>query len=192
MLQLIACYSFDKITPIGLIMNFARDPVRMALTAEMLYAAELATGLVQINRTIASPVDTLTGVLGEMVWAQFYFGDWRKHNALDNKGKSDFPNVEIKTSAFRFNPKLNLLVREEYHAQRKSKYYVQIILDVDPRQPQLTPDTNAFICGYATADEVERAPLRQETKKGGGSAGFRTHYIPILNLHPIQELKPRA
>lgn len=169
-------------------MNFARDPVRVLIDAEMLHAAELAKGLLHVNRTIASPVDTLTGILGEMVWAQHYFGDWRKHNLIRNKGQADFQSIEIKTSAFRFNPKLNLLVREEYSKKRKPKYYVQIIIDTEPRQPKILPDTPAYICGFATADQVEQAPLRQETKKGGGSAGYRTKFIPILKLHPIQEL----
>lgn len=154
----------------------------------MLHAAELAKNLVQVNRTIASPVDTLTGILGEMVWAEYYFGDWRRHNLISNRGKSDFVQVEIKTSAFRFNPRLNLLVREDYQARRRPRYYVQIILDVDPARPQLVPGVQAFLCGFATEDEVAAAPLREERKKGGGSAGFRTHYIPILQLHPIREL----
>lgn len=169
-------------------MDFARDPVRVVITAEMLYAAELAASLSHVNRTIASPVDTLTGALGEMVWAHHYFGDWRKHNLVKNIGKSDFAKVEIKASAFRFNPRLNLLVREEYHAKRKPQYYVQVIIDVDPKNPRIVPDTNAFICGYATFDEVDRAPLRDEKSKRGGSAGFRTKFIPILKLHPISEL----
>jgi hypothetical protein len=169
-------------------MNFARDPIRVVITAEMLHAAELATGLVHVNRTIASPLDTLTGILGEMVWAQYYFGDWNKHNLIRNKGQADFNSIEIKTSAFRFNPKLNLLVREDYSKNRKPNYYVQIIIDVQARLPKILPNTNAFICGFATTDEVEQAPLRQETKKGGGSAGYRTKFIPILKLHPIQEL----
>lgn len=169
-------------------MDFARDPVRIEITAEMLRAAELATGLVQVNRTIASPVDTLTGILGEMVWAQYYFGDWKKHNLIRNKGKTDFAQIEIKASAFRFNPRLNLLVREDYAAKRRADYYVQIIIDVEPRNPKIPAETAAFICGYATGEEVERAPLRDETKKGGGNAGFRNRYIPILRLHPIQDL----
>jgi hypothetical protein len=169
-------------------MNFTTDPIPVPITAEMLHAAELAKGLVQVNRTIASPVDTLTGVLGEMVWAQYYFGDWHKHNLITNKGQSDFQSIEIKTSAFRFNPKLNLLVREDYHAKRKPKFYVQIIIDIDPKQPRILPGAKAFICGFASAVEVEAAPLRDEAKKGGGKAGFRTKFIPILKLHPIKEL----
>lgn len=168
-------------------MDFARDPVRVVIIAEMLRAAELVASLAHINRTIASPVDTLTGVLGEMVWAQYYFGSWQKHNLINNIGKNDFNQVEIKASAFRFNPHLNLLVREDYHAKRKPKYYVQVIIDVDPKNPRIVPDTNAFICGFATGDEIDRAPLRQEKSKRGGAAGFRTRYIPILNLHPIRE-----
>jgi hypothetical protein len=169
-------------------MNFANDPVPISITAEMIHAAELAKSLVQVNRTIASPVDTLTGILGEMVWAQYYFGDWHKHNLITNKGRSDFPSIEIKTSAFRYNPKLNLLVREDYHARRKPKFYVQIVIDLDPKQPKIMPESKAFICGFATAAEVEAAPLRDEAKKGGGKAGYRTKFIPILKLHPIQDL----
>ncbi len=74
-------------------MNFAHDPMRIVISDEMLHAAELATGLVHVNRTIASPIDTLTGILGEMVWAQYYFGDWQKHNLLTNKGASVFAQV---------------------------------------------------------------------------------------------------
>ncbi|MBI4675476.1 MAG: hypothetical protein HY741_27845 [Chloroflexi bacterium] len=169
-------------------MNFARDPVRIVISAQMLRAAELAKGLVQVNRTIASPIDTLTGILGEMVWAQYYFGDWQKHNLVSNRGKSDFAQVEIKTSAFRFNPRLNLLVREDYSAKRAPKFYVQIIIDIEPKNPAIAPNTNAYICGYATADEVANAPLRDENKKGGGAAGYRCKFIPILKLHPISEL----
>lgn len=169
-------------------MNFAHDPMRIVISDEMLHAAELATGLVHVNRTIASPIDTLTGILGEMVWAQYYFGDWQKHNLVTNKGASDFAQVEIKTSAFRFNPKLNLLVREDYAAKRKPKYYVQVIIDIDPKNPKIVADTNAYICGYATADEVANAPLRDEKSKRGGAAGYRTKFIPILKLHPISEL----
>lgn len=117
-------------------MNFARDPVRIQISAEMLHSAELAADLAHANRTIASPIDTLTGILGEMVWAQYYFGDWRKHNVVSNKGKTDFSQVEIKTSAFRFNPRLNLLVREDYSAKRKPNFYVQIIIDIDPKYPK--------------------------------------------------------
>lgn len=169
-------------------MNFDRDPVLIVITPEMLYAAELASGLVHVNRTIASPIDTLTGVLGEMVWAEYYFGDWRKHNLITNKGQADFKGIEIKTSAFRFNPKLNLLVREDYSRKRKPTFYVQIILDIPPGQRRIEPNSVAVICGFATAQEVEQAPLRDETKKGGGAAGYRTKFIPILQLHPIQEL----
>lgn len=169
-------------------MNIEKDPVRVVITSEMLHAAELASGLVHVNRTIASPIDTLTGILGEMVWAQYYFGDWRKHNLITNKGRSDFDSVEIKTSAFHFNRKLNLLVREEYSKKRKPKYYVQIIISIESGQSRILPDTNAYICGFALQQEVENAPYRQETKKGGGMAGYRTKFIPIVQLHPIQEL----
>ena len=48
----------------------------------------------------------------------------------ENKGEINFGNIEIKTSSFPFNPKLNLLVREDYARKRKAPYYIQIIIDV--------------------------------------------------------------
>ncbi|MFO1535741.1 MAG: hypothetical protein ABR586_08760, partial [Thermoplasmatota archaeon] len=59
-------------------------------------------------------MDDVTGILGEFAFAQWFFGDWRKHMVGTNKGQMDFVNVEVKTSAFPFRETLNLLVREDY------------------------------------------------------------------------------
>ena len=77
--------------------------------------------ITQVNRTIASKIDTLTGHLGEFAFAQYFFRDWRSHNVGWNKGEPDFGKIEIKTSAFPFNNRLNLLVREDYAQKNKAE-----------------------------------------------------------------------
>jgi hypothetical protein len=101
------------------------------ISEEMIEHAKKQVDFVKVNRTIASGIDTLTGILGEYAFAQYYYGDWKKNNVGRNKGKTDFRNIEIKTSAFPFSEKLNLLVREDYAKKRKPKYYMQIIIDVE-------------------------------------------------------------
>jgi len=59
-------------------MDTKRYPT-IAITSEMLAEAERLIPFTQVNRTKASLIDTLTGHLGEMAFAQLYFGDWRKH-----------------------------------------------------------------------------------------------------------------
>jgi len=158
----------------------------IAITSEMLAEAQQLIPSTQVNRTKASPIDTLTGHLGEMVFAQLYFGDWRKHRIGKNKGEVDFSNIEIKTSAFPFTTKLHLLVREDYAQKRKPAFYVQIILDVKTAHAENIPaGTNAIVCGYATSGEVDNAPLKDFGSKIGKEGGYRCRYIPIEDLHPM-------
>ncbi|NIV72163.1 MAG: hypothetical protein GWN16_07685, partial [Calditrichae bacterium] len=131
------------------------------ITQEMLNEAEQLIPSTQVHRTVASKIDTLTGHLGEFAFAQYLFGDWKKHRVGKNKGEADFGDLEIKTSAFPFSESLNLLVREDYAQKRKPPYYVQIIIDVESRHAEeIAPGTRAYICGFATADEVDKAPKR--------------------------------
>jgi len=161
----------------------------VAITAEMIEEAERIIPFTQVNRTRASAIDTLTGHLGEMAFAQYYFGDWHKHRLGQNKGEVDFPNIEIKTSAFLFSTKLHLLVREDYAAKRKPTYYVQIILDVKNAHAETIPvGTIAIVCGYATSEEIDSAPLKDFGSKIGTEGGYRCRYISIENLHPIGEI----
>lgn len=168
-----------------LVMDTKRYPT-IAITSEMFAEAEQLIPFTQVNRTKASLIDTLTGHLGEMVFAQFYFGDWRKHQIGKNKGDADFQNIEIKTSAFPFSSKLHLLVREDYAQKRKPAFYVQIILDTKSTHAESIPaGMDAVVCGYATSDEVDRAPLKDFGSKLGEEGGYRCRYIPIENLHPL-------
>ena len=163
-------------------------PVVM-ISQEMIDEAVRLIPFTKVKRTIASSVDTLTGHLGEFAFAHYYFGDWKKHRVGKNKGETDFPDIEIKTSAFPFSEKLNLLVREDYAAKRKPAYYVQIIVAVDSETVKEIPaHTKAILCGFATASEVDSAPLKDFGSKFGRKGGYKCRYISLKRLHPIQEL----
>jgi len=145
---------------------------------------------VKVNRTIASKIDTLTGILGEYAFAQYFYSDWRKNRVGANKGEVDFDNIEIKTSAFPFRDTLNLLVREDYAQKRKPPFYVQIIIDVDTRNANhIEAGTKAIIAGWASHEEIGQAPLRDFGSKLGGKGGYRCFYIPINKLHEMDNFE---
>jgi hypothetical protein len=158
------------------------------LTKEMIEEALLVVPKTTVNRTVASAIDTLTGILGEYVFAQWFYGDWKKNNVGINKGKTDFSNVEIKTSAFPLNCNLHLLVREDYAVKRKPAFYVQIIIDVPTINANtIAEGTRAYLCGFATAKEVDEAPLKDFGSKWGNAGGYRCRFIPIKTLRAMNE-----
>jgi len=62
----------------------------VSITSAMLSYANEASTHTSVNRTIASPFDTITGLLGELAFAQWFLGDWQRHDVYNTKGKSDF------------------------------------------------------------------------------------------------------
>ena len=155
----------------------------VTISDEMIDAAQKLVDAVRVNRTVASSIDTLTGILGEFVFAQYFYSDWRKNRVGSNKGDVNFTDIEIKTSAFPFSPRLNLLVREDYAKKRKAPFYVQIIISVQDRKASsINPGTLAYVCGYATAEEVDNAPLKDMGSKFGGYGGYKCHHIEIPDL----------
>lgn len=161
------------------------------ITNEMLAYANEASNHTSVNRTIASPFDTLSGLLGELAFANWLLGDWRKHDVYSTKGKSDFFNeIEIKTSAFPFSDRLNLLVREDYAKKRKPLFYVQTILSLPNRDSKLIEaGLSIILAGYATAAEVDAAPLKDFGSKFGGRGGYRCHFIQISKLKDMSLFK---
>jgi hypothetical protein len=162
----------------------------VTITDEMLKSARQIATEVAMQRTKASPVDALAGVLGEMAFAQYLYDDWRRHELRTNKGKADFDTIEIKASAFPFSTRLHLLVREDYAERRKPLCTVQIVLDVkDAHAGDIPIGTHAILCGFATSEEIDAAPLKDFGSKLGGAGGYRCRYIPISKLHPMSDLK---
>lgn len=168
----------------------SREYPKVELTDKMIIEAEQLVEKVKVNRTIASEIDTLTGILGEFAFAEFLFGDWRQHRVGSNKGEVDFPDIEIKTSAFPFRDDLNLLVREDYAAKRKPAFYVQIVIDVPSRNAnEIKPGTLVYICGFAASHEVDIAPMKDFGSKIAKDGGYRCHYITLSALQSMEEFR---
>jgi len=163
----------------------------LEISQEMIDNALKMVPSLTVNRTKASRYDTLYGVLGEYCFAQWLFGDWRPHSLLDTKGKIDFlGRVEVKTSAFPFSERLNLLVREDYATKRKPEFYVQTIIDIpNSRQEGVKEGMKCILAGYATANEIEDAPLKDFGSKFGGAGGYRCRYLSISTLKSVEELR---
>jgi len=162
------------------------------ITKEMIDEAKKLEKEVKVNRTIASKIDTLTGILGEFAFAQYMYNDWKLNRVGKNKGEVNFIDIEIKTSAFPFNDTLNLLVREDYALKRKPPFYVQVILDVEDRTAdKIFENTKAYIAGWANANEVDSAPKKDFGSKLQKYGGYKCHYIPIKYLHPMKEFKKK-
>ncbi|MES2621936.1 MAG: hypothetical protein V4615_13885 [Bacteroidota bacterium] len=162
----------------------------VVITRAMLEEAERLIPQTKVERTVASKIDTLTGHLGEFAFAQYIYNDWKKHRVGKNKGNTDFDAIEIKTSAFPLNEKLNLLVREDYAKKRKPRHYVQIIIHVESDKAEAIPEsTRAYLCGYPTGEEVDAAPLKDFGSKLADKGGYKCYYLPITGLKPVSELR---
>jgi hypothetical protein len=164
---------------------------KILITKEMIDVAIKNATRVNVNRTKTSMYDSVYGLVGEYCFAQWFIGEWKEHSALDTKGKEDFyGSIEIKTSAFPFTKKLNVLVREDYAEKRKPNFYVQNIINIENRKGEaLKPQTECFITGFATSKEIDSAPLKDFGSKFGGSGGYKCRYIPIENLSPMNKFK---
>ena len=161
------------------------------ISKEMIKDATLRAPSVAVNRTKASSYDTMYGILGEYCFAQWFVGTWISHSKLDTKGETDFfGKIEIKTSAFPFSEKLNLLVREDYARKRKPNYYVQTIINTpNPKYSSIEAGMECILAGFATSDEIDNAPLKDFGSKFGGSGGYRCRFISIEKLQPMHEFK---
>jgi len=162
----------------------------IVITQEMIDEANKLINKVKVNRTIASKIDTLTGILGEFAFAQYMYNDWKKNRVGENKGDVNFKDIEIKASAFPFSESLNLLVREDYAQKRKPPFYVQIIIDVNSNKAdKIEKNTKAYIAGWATAKEIDSAPKKDFGSKLSDSGGYKCFYIQIKNLHEMNTFK---
>lgn len=163
--------------------------IDIEITQEMLDHARGAEEEVRVHRTRASQIDSLTGLIGELAFAEWFLGDWRLHDVRGTKGQPDIiGRIEVKTSAFPFSDRLNLLVREDYAEKRHPDFYVQVIIDTpDKNAKDILPGWNARISGWATSDMVDKAPLKDFGAKGGGFGGYRCRFIQIKNLHSMDE-----
>lgn len=168
--------------------------IDVPVTAEMLDFARGAEEEVRVHRTRASQIDSLTGLVGELAFAQWFLGDWKAHNVRDTKGRPDLlGKIEVKTSAYPFSERLNLLVREDYAQKRRPEFYVQVIVDTPDRNAQdILAGWNCRLSGWAAPEEVDSAPLKDFGAKGGGRGGYQCHFIAIKDLRPMESFPSLA
>lgn len=170
--------------------NLDRYPI-VLVTQGMIEDSMERAPSITVHRTKTSNLDTVYGIIGEYCFAVWLYGEWEPHSKLDTKGKIDFiGEIEVKTSAFPFSDKLNLLVRQDYASKRKPKYYVQTIIDIPNRAlTNISAGMKCILAGFETSDAVDQAPLRDFGSKFGGLGGYKCRYIPISSLKPMHELK---
>jgi hypothetical protein len=146
---------------------------------------------VQIARTRESDVDTVGGILGEFIFAEWFTGDWRgAHEVGRNKGHPDFRGVvEVKTSVYPFRDNLHLVVREDYGGKPKP-LYVQIIISTAPTARKvISPGTRVFLCGYAYHNEVSGAKLLPMPMGNGRFTRYKAYQIPIRDLRSMESFR---
>ena len=51
----------------------------------MIEEANKLISFVKVNRTKTSPYDTLGGILGEFIFAEYFFNNWRKNLVVKNR-----------------------------------------------------------------------------------------------------------
>jgi hypothetical protein len=164
--------------------------IDVMISKEMIKEAKNSVEKVKVNRTVASPIDTIVGLIGEFAFAEWFYGNWKEHDHLNTKGQIDFINqIEVKTSAYPFRENLNLLVREDYAKKRKPNCYVQTIIDTPkPYVNDILPGWICRLSGWASHKELIDAPIKDFGAKGGGRGGYRCFYIPIYKLNSMASL----
>jgi len=164
------------------------DIVSMYISEGMLEYAKSLEEKMQMNRTKESEVDTLTGLLGELVFADWWYnGDWKRGNSYENLvnnfGKPDFEGrFEVKSSTHKFSWNLNLLIREDYN-KRIPPFYVQVLFDTDKKE--LTTMTPCSIIGYADGNNAHNGEL----KEMAGITSYKCYHTPFTKLNPIYDLR---
>ena len=164
--------------------DLRRDEIpRVAITQEMIDAAEKLRKQVTVHRTKTSPVDTDAGIHGEFAFAQWFYGDWQHNEVGETKGKVDFDGrIEVKTSVFPLNPKLNLPVREDYARRRTPEFYVWCCLDVpSARDKRIIPGREIAIVGW-----VNGVMAHSNTPQTmGWMSSYKCHLTPVWMMHPM-------
>ncbi len=166
------------------------ERIVVKITADHLAAAERLVPHNGIARTKVSAVDTLGGILGELVFAEWLTGDWRNHEVGSNKGRADLMGLlEVKTSVYPYSERLNLVIREDYGAKFKP-VYVQLIVDIpDKANKAITAGLPVIICGFATHAEAVSRPPRALPMGQGRETPFKVFTTPITRLRPMAEFR---
>lgn len=167
--------------------EFIRVKIDAALRARALAEAPVR----QMRRTRASPADAYLGVLGELAWAVWRYGDAAQFDTLHTKGQVDdaLDGAEIKTSKTRVDARSHLMVREDYAQKRRAAFYVLALV---PFAQADGAETDVFLCGWATHDELmAHPPVERVSRHTGKPQGYKCYEIVCTDLHAMKELKTR-
>jgi len=95
--------------------------------------------------------------------------------------------VEIKTSKTRVDVRSHLMVREDYAQKRRAAFYVLALV---PFAQVDGAETDVFLCGWATHDElVARPPVERVSRHTGKPQGYKCYEILCADLHGMRELR---
>lgn len=158
---------------------------RVVITEDMLAAANDLVVEVQVHRTRTSPVDTLSGILGEFAFAEWFYGNWRSNEVGYTIGQPDFEGrIEVKTSVFPLSSRLNLPIREDYARSRQPDYYIWCCIDVPSKyEKEILLGREVAVVGWATGEDAHSASLRNM----GWVQSYRCHLTPVPELLPMAE-----
>ena len=174
-----------------MIIKYSPERPTVKISQSMLDYAKSLEHKMQMNRTKESEVDTLSGLMGEFVFAEWWYDDWKKgnrySNLVDNFGKPDFEgHIEIKSSVFPFSEKLHLPIRQDYAEKRCPPVYIFVCFNVSNRYKKLiTADTQAIIVGWTDGKTAHEGKLAYMP----GVKGFKCYLTPVPKLRPMNKLR---
>lgn len=165
------------------------DMLYVEITPDMMHYANNLHSKLKMDRTVESDIDSLVGLMGELVFASWFYGDYMKGNTLaeikENFGQPDFDRkFEIKASCHRYSEFLNLPVREDYAKKRTPQYYVQVLFDTD--KLAIDTHTHALLIGWI---DGYQATENKEPKTMGRVTSYKCYLTPFKELHPMSDLK---
>lgn len=162
----------------------------MIITEELLQEAKSLIPKIQLHNERANEFDALTGTIGELAFAEWLYGDFRKHTVGRNFGKADFKGIEIKTSLHTLTNSRHLIAKASYVESRPAAFYVQCFCNSStPRRGPLVGDT-VFIAGWLAKDELLKLGREHwEVTRDGEQTGIRTLRVPLPRLNPMGQFR---
>lgn len=150
---------------------------------EMIDYAQSIEKDVRVDRTRNSLHDTIIGVVGELIFLKWYYGDWKSNVGLLGKmGQVDIGGlVEIKASATSMQGPVHLLVREDYFEKRIPQAYVQVIFDTtNGKKNTIYDGIKAYIVGWCEHQDVANGKTF--------NYGYPCKAVNIKDLYPMDTL----
>ncbi len=161
--------------------------IDIEITPEMLAAADEFVLNVMKARATVTTRSPQTFLIAEFAFAQWFLGDWRRHNFRETNCETNFmDSTEIRSSARPFRNTLNLLAKQPYVDRRNADYYVCVIIDAPVIHPtEIQAGWICKICGWETNAKVKRALKRDVGKGNDRYAGYKSYAILISDLQPM-------